>query len=151
MICGPGRAISRRILVGAGRGVVYRRDKNPVNVDYEKLGRQTEPGGNALAYDHRNDIFAASAAARNLSGRMGLPWSILSQAPSWRLSFSGQALNHSRVLQRSDGHRPSTSCTSKSCSGSPVFQGFDRSKRRRPPVRPVPVLNITIGIDARSA
>jgi len=41
-----------------------------------KIGRQTDnPAVLALAYDHRNDIFSASAAAIGIFlGRMGLPW-----------------------------------------------------------------------------
>ncbi len=41
-----------------------------------KIGRETDnPAILALAYDHRNDIFSASAAAAGIFlGRMGLPW-----------------------------------------------------------------------------
>jgi cation diffusion facilitator family transporter len=41
-----------------------------------RIGRQTKnPAVYALAYDHRNDIFAASAAAVGIFlGRMGYPW-----------------------------------------------------------------------------
>ena len=41
-----------------------------------KTGRETDnPAILALAYDHRNDIFSASAAAVGIFvGRMGLPW-----------------------------------------------------------------------------
>jgi len=42
-----------------------------------KLGKQTQnPIVNALAYDHRNDIFSASAASIGIFlSRIGLPWS----------------------------------------------------------------------------
>jgi len=42
----------------------------------QQLGRQTNnPAVSALAYDHRNDIFAASAASVGIFlGRMGYPW-----------------------------------------------------------------------------
>jgi cation diffusion facilitator family transporter len=42
----------------------------------QRLGRQTgNPAVSALAYDHRNDIFAASAASVGIFlGRMGHPW-----------------------------------------------------------------------------
>ena len=42
----------------------------------QQLGRQTNnPAVSALAYDHRNDIFAASAASVGIFlGRMGSPW-----------------------------------------------------------------------------
>jgi cation diffusion facilitator family transporter len=42
----------------------------------QQLGRQTgNPAVSALAYDHRNDIFAASAAGVGIFlGRMGHPW-----------------------------------------------------------------------------
>ncbi len=42
----------------------------------QRLGRQTgNPAVSALAYDHRNDIFAASAASVGIFlGRMGYPW-----------------------------------------------------------------------------
>ena len=42
----------------------------------QRLGRQTNnPAVSALAYDHRNDVFAASAASVGIFlGRMGTPW-----------------------------------------------------------------------------
>jgi divalent metal cation (Fe/Co/Zn/Cd) transporter len=42
----------------------------------QRIGQQTNnPAVLALAYDHRNDVFSAGAAAIGISlGRMGYPW-----------------------------------------------------------------------------
>ncbi len=50
--------------------------KITLTVVTRRIGRQTQnPAVFALAYDHRNDIFAASAAAVGIFlGRMGYPW-----------------------------------------------------------------------------
>ncbi len=50
--------------------------KSGLTIFTQKLGRQTKNAAVlALAYDHRNDIFSASAAAVGIFlGRMGYPW-----------------------------------------------------------------------------
>jgi len=116
-----------------------------------KLGRQSgNPAVMALAYDHRNDIFAASAACVGIFlGRMGYPWvdplagaivalvilrtgiEIIRESSSDLMDTVPSRQIHEQIVQL--------------LSGIPGIRQIEETQAHR--FGPYLVLNITIGID----
>ncbi len=116
-----------------------------------RIGRQTKnPAVFALAYDHRNDIFAAAAASLGIFlGRMGYPL----DGPARRRTGGPRHPAHgggdpARVLEGPDGHPARPRAPRPDRGGDKDIPGVEQVEEiLAHRFGPSLVVNVTIGID----